>query len=103
MHAFSGAKLEKLDHLIVQDGDGGVRRQRDGRGRPDEVAHLLPDLDLGVAGEAPQDGVDQTLGDVLLDLVDAHGEVRVSVVVLLDIPHSLVEHRKEGAKSSQPN
>ena len=35
------------------------------------------------------------------DLVDAHGEVSVRVVVLLHVPHRLIDHREQRTESAQ--
>ena len=45
--------------------------------------------------------MDQGLGNVLLQVLDHHGEVRVGVVVVEDVPHRLVEHGEKGTQSPQ--
>ena len=70
---------------------------------PDEVAHLVAVLHLGVTGETPEDCVDQGLGNVLLQVLDHHGEVRVGVVVVEDVPYCLVKHGEKGPQSPQPS
>ncbi len=51
-------------------------------------------LHLGVPGKAPEEGVDEGLGHVLLQLVRLHGEVHVLVVVQQDVPHLLPNKRR---------
>ena len=78
-----------LNYLVVQDGQVGIGRQWDGGGRPDKVAHVVSVLHFGVAGEAPEDGVDQGLGHVLFHLLNHDGEIRVGVVVVEHVAHGL--------------
>ena len=74
-------------YLEVEDGHGGLWWEGDGGDGADVVAHGVADLHLGVAGKAPEDGIDQGLGHILLHLVGVHGEVHVLVVVQQDVPH----------------
>ena len=82
------------NYLKVQDGDSCDRRKRDGGDRPHKVTHGVPHFHLGIAGKAPQQGVDQGLGHILLHLLRGHGEVGVLVVVEQNVPDHLVQHRE---------
>ena len=52
---------ESLLYLVIENGDAWIRRQRDCRGGSNEIAHFFANFHFGVAGETPQDGVNQTL------------------------------------------
>ena len=77
--------------LEVEDGAALVAlgRQRDGGGRADEGGHLLAEGRLGVAGEAPEHGVDERLGHEGLQLLRVHREVGVGQVVVQDLADRL--------------
>ena len=79
-----------VNYLKVQDGNSCDWRKRDGGDGADKVTHGVPDLHLGITGKAPQQGVDQGLGHVLLHLLGGHGEIGVLVVVEQNVPDHLV-------------
>lgn len=51
-------------HLVVNDRGVGIGWKRDGGAVADEVSHIAASLELAISCEAPQEGVDQGLGDI---------------------------------------
>ena len=64
----------------IQDWHIGIGRQRNGCGTPYEISHRISDLHFGIAGETPQDGVDQAFADVFFNSVYKGRSTLVSIV-----------------------
>ena len=78
------------------------RRQRDGRHTFQRVAELPAVLEAGAAGEAPEEGENQPLGDELVEVFGRHRELRVPIVVLEHVADAARDEGEHGVDEPLP-